>query len=207
MYHFCVFWMLFLLTDIEHIRLEICTKICTICCYCSIITKNEECQQTALLWESVDSQVTRLQAVWSGVQSSVWARYFSPFQSTHAPFSVGASSPEERHPRVWSWPLTSVWCWGSRWLQLYFYSSPPPHMPTRANLLVPSAGDKIVWESVQHFSSYLQIQIDRHDVHICKFAFAGFVSTHAKNILKGMFCSSAVIYIVFIHLSFKIYCL
>jgi len=60
--------------------------------------KHEECQQTALLWESVGSKVTRLQAVWSGVQSSVWARYFSLLQSTHAPFSVGANSPEERHP-------------------------------------------------------------------------------------------------------------
>jgi hypothetical protein len=89
--------MLFILLDIEYVRLEICTEMCAICCY-SIIANNEECQQTALLWDSVGTQVTRLQAVWSAVQSSVWARYFSPLQSTHALFSVGASSPEERHP-------------------------------------------------------------------------------------------------------------
>jgi len=52
---------------------------------------------------------------------------------------------------------------------------------TRANLLLPSPADKIVWESVQYFSSYLQIQTERHDVHICKFAFAVFVCTRAKN--------------------------
>jgi hypothetical protein len=54
----------------------------------------------------------------------------------------------------------------------------PTMVWTRANLLLPSPADKIVWESVQHFSSYLQIQTDRQT---CKYAFAVFVITRAKN--------------------------
>jgi len=138
---------------------------CTICCYCSIITNNEECQQTALQWESVGSQLTRLQAVWSGVQFSVWAGYFCPLQSTHASFSVGASSPKEWHSGCEAdlWPLSDAEVQDD-----YNYIStphPPPHMPTlvwtRVTLLLPSHADKIIWEFVQHFSSYLQVQRDR----------------------------------------------
>jgi len=98
----CIIFFLCILNVIHSDWYWICqtrdsTKICTVCCYCWIKTMMEY-QQTALLWESVGSQVTRLRAVWSGVQYSVWARYFSHLQSTCASFSVGASSPKERHP-------------------------------------------------------------------------------------------------------------